>query len=396
MHRKPYERATLRKDENHRGGKERTMEFIYLSEEDMIKAGVKDMGRCVDTMEETFRLLYRGDYRLGGAKNRDHGLRTRFPKESEIPGMPLDAPGRWFTAMPAYLGGKYHCFGFKTYGANQDNAGQGLPRSILMMQLLDVQTGAPLAYMSANIMSAMRTGAVSGLFARYFAPKHARKVAVIGPGVMGRYSLDAVMTVCPEIEAISVFGRGQKNKDKFREHCEKQGYPMSGYEECASIDEACRDADVIVTASSQAAHFADYPLIGKGAIKQGACVIVTSAVRIDRSYSDDPDSPCVFVADDKRIYMENRGIDAKPETEEEKKTVTVKGALSEKLEAGKAVLDLPEVVSDEDFVRNEKKTYICASGGIPIEDVSWAWECYQRAKQNGIGERLTLWSESDL
>ena len=372
------------------------MEFIYLSEEDMIKAGVMEMDRCISTMEETFRLLHQGDYRLAGPKNRDHGLRTRFPKESEIPDMPHDAPGRWFTAMPAYLGGKYHCFGFKTYGANQDNAKRDLPRSILMMQLLDVETGAPLAFMSANIMSAMRTGGVSGLFAKYFAPKHAKKLAVIGPGVMGRYSLDAVMSVCPEIEAISVFGRGQKNKDKFRDHCAQHGYPMKAYVECASIDEACWDADVIITASSQAAHFGEYPLIGKGTIKRGACVIVTSAIRIDRSYSDDADSSCVFVADDKRIYMENRGIDAKPETEEEKKTVTVKGALSEKLEMGETVLNLPEVVSDKTFVRDERKTYFCASGGIPIEDVSWAWECYQRAKQNGIGERLTLWGESGL
>ena len=156
------------------------MDFLYLSEEDMIRAGVKDMARCVDTMEETFRLLHRGDYRLGGPNNSDHGLRTRFPKESDIPDMPLDAPGRWFTAMPAYLGGKYHCFGFKTYGANQENTKHGMPRSVLMMQLLDVETGAPLAFMSANILSAMRTGAVSGLLAKYCAPKHAKKLAVIG------------------------------------------------------------------------------------------------------------------------------------------------------------------------------------------------------------------------
>ena len=93
------------------------------------------------------KLLHRGDYRLGGLNNSEHGLRTKFPKESDIDGMPLDGPGRWFTAMPAYLGGKYRCFGFKTYGANQDNTARGIPRSILMMQLLDVVTGAPLAYM---------------------------------------------------------------------------------------------------------------------------------------------------------------------------------------------------------------------------------------------------------
>ena len=370
------------------------MEFLYLSEEDMIKAGAKDMSRCIDTMEDTFRLLHKGDYRLGGPNNSDHGLRTRFPKESNIPDMPLDAPGRWFTAMPAYLGGKYHCFGFKTYGANQDNPQQGIPRSILMMQLLDVETGAPLAFMSANILSAMRTGAVSGLFARKFAETHAKKVAVIGPGVIGRYSLDALMCECKEVRKISVFGRGLKNREAFKKYCEEHSYPP--VTDCGTIAEACTDADVIVTASTQASRFGEYPLIPAGVVKPGACIIVTSAVRIDRTYSDGDNASCVFVADDKRMYMENRGIDAQPETEEEKKTVTVKGALGEWLETGKNVLNLPEVVADKEFRRDAEKAYICASGGIPIEDVSWAWECWQVALQKGVGVKLPVWTESKL
>lgn len=370
------------------------MDFIYLSEEDMIRAGVLDMPRCIDTMEDTFCLLHRGDYRLGGPHNSDHGLRTRFPKESDIPDMPLDAPGRWFTAMPAYLGGKYHCFGIKTYGANQDNPKQGLPRSVLMMQLLDVETGAPLAYMSANILSAMRTGGVSGLFARKFANPHAKKVAVIGPGVIGRYSLDAVMCECGEIREISVFGRGLENREAFKAYCARKNYPA--VRDCGSIAEACKDADVIVTANTQASKFCDYPLIPAGVIKKGACLIVTSAVRIDRRYSDAPDTDCVFVADDKRMYMENRGIDAQPETEEEKKTVTVKGALNEWLAAGKPTLNLPEIVTNPGFIRDEAKTYICASGGIPIEDVSWAYECCRNALDKGVGVHLPVWEKSNL
>lgn len=370
------------------------MEFLYLSEEDMIRAGVKEMPHCIDTMDETFRLLHRGDYRLGGPHNSDHGLRTRFPKESDIPGMPLDAPGRWFTAMPAYLGGKYHCFGFKTYGANQDNPASGIPRSILMMQLLDIVTGLPLAYMSANILSAMRTGGVSGLFARKFADPHAEKIAVIGPGVIGRYSLDGVMCECREVKQIRMFGRGIGSRRRMISHCELMGYPP--VVDCSSIAEACEDADVIITASTQVSRFGDYPLIPAGVLKPGACVIVTSAIRIDRSYSDAPDTACVFVADDKRMYMENRGIDAGPENEEEAKTVTVKGALSEWLAAGKNVLNLPEIVSDPSFVRDPAAVYICASGGIPIEDVSWAYECYEKAKQRGIGINLKLWDKPDL
>lgn len=37
------------------------VEFLYLNEEDMLKAGVLDAGRCVDTMAEVVSLLSKGD-----------------------------------------------------------------------------------------------------------------------------------------------------------------------------------------------------------------------------------------------------------------------------------------------------------------------------------------------
>ena len=49
----------------------------------------------------------------------------------------------------------------------------GLPRSILMLILNDKDTGAPLAFMSANILSAYRTGAVGF---KYFAGEDAKTI----------------------------------------------------------------------------------------------------------------------------------------------------------------------------------------------------------------------------
>lgn len=42
---------------------ETRIDFLYLNEPDMIAAGVTDMARCVDVMEETLVLLRRGDFR---------------------------------------------------------------------------------------------------------------------------------------------------------------------------------------------------------------------------------------------------------------------------------------------------------------------------------------------
>ena len=40
------------------------VDFLYLNEEEMVKLGVTDMKGCVESMEEMFRLLSRGDYAI--------------------------------------------------------------------------------------------------------------------------------------------------------------------------------------------------------------------------------------------------------------------------------------------------------------------------------------------
>ena len=85
---------------------ETRIDFLYLNEPDMIAAGVTDMARCVDVMEETLVLLRRGDFRMAGANAMSHGAMISFPKEPEFENMPADGPDRRFMAMPAYLGGR--------------------------------------------------------------------------------------------------------------------------------------------------------------------------------------------------------------------------------------------------------------------------------------------------
>ena len=83
----------------------------------------------------------------------------------------------------------------KWYGSNCANKDKGLPRSILMLTLNDKDTGAPVAYMSANILSAYRTGAVPGVGYKHLSKPASKVVAIIGPGVMSKTALAAIMAV---------------------------------------------------------------------------------------------------------------------------------------------------------------------------------------------------------
>ena len=84
-----------------------SLEFRYLNEEEMLEAGVADMKKCLNSMEDMFLLLDQGDYRMGGEDANEHGIRVSFPKTSNLEGMPIHKPDYRFMAMPAYLGGRF-------------------------------------------------------------------------------------------------------------------------------------------------------------------------------------------------------------------------------------------------------------------------------------------------
>jgi ornithine cyclodeaminase len=117
--------------------------------------------------------------------------------------MPVAGPDRRFVAMPAYLGGRFNICGQKWYGSNAANKKIGLPRSVLMVTLNDKDTGEPICYMSANLISAARTGAVPAVGTRYLARKDSKVLSLVGCGAIGKACFDAVITELPNVERSS-------------------------------------------------------------------------------------------------------------------------------------------------------------------------------------------------
>src|SRR5690625_5337530 len=159
----------------------------------------------VGNMEGVLRLGACCDYLMGGPSQNDHGLMMWFPQSPPFPGMPAAGPDRRFMSMMAYLGGDFHVIGEKWYGSNVANRHRGLPRSIHTITLNDVDTGAPIAYMSGNLISAMRTGAVAGVAARHLANADAQKVAIIGAGAISRACARAIACAMPALKEVKVF-----------------------------------------------------------------------------------------------------------------------------------------------------------------------------------------------
>ena len=371
------------------------IEFLFLSEEDMIKAGVKDMPACIEAMEEVVKCLNAGDYVMGGENHNSHGSQVSFPKNSPFPNMPKDeGDDRRFMAMPAYIGGPFDLMGMKWYGSNMANREKGLPRSILTVMLNDKDTGAPLALMSANLLSAYRTGAIPGVGAKYLVRKDATVCGICGPGVMGKTSLAAILATCPNIDTVKVKGRGKASLDKFVQYV-KETYPqLKSVEPVDTIEELVRDTDVISFANSGGTDPSTYPFVKKEWIKPGAVLIGVSCFDMDSEEMKE----CTLVVDNLQLYEAW-------EEEYPYPSFGVNNIIGSKFTdmahdgiiSKKDIIDLGDIIYGKRPGRvSEDQIFIYSVGGMPVEDVAWGKICYEKAKELGLGVKLKLWEQPDM
>lgn len=370
------------------------IDFLYLSEPDMIKAGVKDMKSCVDVMEDLLVTLYKGDYVMGGANHNSHGCMIMFPDDPQFPGMPKNADDRRFMAMPAYLGGSYQLAGMKWYGSNVDNKKAGLPRSILMMMLNDKDTGAPLALMSANLVSAYRTGGIPGVGAKYLARKDSKVVSIIGPGVMGKTSLAAFVSVCPNLDTVKIKGRSQRSLDAFTRFIREELPQIKNIEICDSVEAAVKDSDIISFTTTVRDDVSSFPYISGDWIKKGALISMPSAARFD----DDFLASCKLVVDNSKLYEAWEEEYPYPTYPQVQIIGTKFTDLKHdgKIEA-EDIIDITDIIEKRHPGRTSDDEIIVYSvGGMPVEDIAWGGTVYRNAVKLGIGIKLPLWDKPEM
>ncbi|WP_313503383.1 tyramine oxidase subunit B [Corynebacterium variabile] len=371
-----------------------TINFRYLSEPDMIAAGVQDIARCVDVMEETLILLNKGDYMMAGLNHNSHGAMISFPEKPEFEGMPADGPDRRFMAMPAYLGGRFNNTGVKWYGSNAENKKDGLPRSIHVFVLNDTVTGAPKAIMSANILSAVRTGAVPGVGVKYLSNPDSKILAVVGPGVMAKTNTDAIIALRPGIETIKVKGRSQRGIDNFAAYINEK-YPDVTVVGCDSIEEAVKDADIVMASTTtDAAGPSAFPYFKEEWLKPGCLVAAPAAARFDDE----------FLSGNARLVLDAYGLYEAWEEEYGDQAFVLLGIPGTKwydlAREGKLDKSKIEVVADVAEGKapgwDPETVTIYSVGGMPVEDVAWATDLYATAEEKNIGQVLNLWEKPEL
>ena len=162
--------------------------------------------------------------------------------------------------MPVYLPASGY-FGLKVVGMNEQNVQQGLPMIQAMVLVMDAKTGQTVASVDATWLTALRTGAVSGLATQLLALENSKVAAIFGAGVQARTQLEAICAV-RSFERIWIFNRTQAHAEALIEDMQDK---IAG-KLLLATDRAClAEVDVICTATTS-----DSPVFAHHELKAGA------------------------------------------------------------------------------------------------------------------------------
>jgi ornithine cyclodeaminase/alanine dehydrogenase-like protein (mu-crystallin family) len=132
----------------------------------------------------------------------------------------LRLPNGWMRLMPGALISS-GVFGYKEFHLTHVAGSQPPAAEVrYAFHLFEYQTGVPLATMDANFMTAIRTGATSGVAMKYMARPDSAVLGIIGSGSEARSHVQAVAAV-RNIKKAVVFSRSPERREQFARDMER-------------------------------------------------------------------------------------------------------------------------------------------------------------------------------
>lgn len=325
---------------------------LLISRQDV--DSVLTMDACLAAVETAFAELARG--------NADMPQRAviRVPEHGGV-----------FLGMPAHIGGDEEVLGLKVVTVYPGNPAKGLPTIYGTLLLCDPTTGETVAIMDAGYLTAVRTGAASGVATKHLAREDARICTIFGAGGQARKQIEAVHLVRP-LERVYVLDPVDVMRDAFVEDMGALlGVPVEATDD---VESAVKAADIVVTASSSHDPAFDGDWLRPG-------------THVNNIGSHSPDARELdtrtilrskFVADLKEANLAEAGDILIPIAE---------GAVTE----GHIFASLGEIVIGAKPGReSDEEITVFKSCGLAVQDVSSARVVYEAAKAAGVGQQVDL------
>jgi ornithine cyclodeaminase/alanine dehydrogenase-like protein (mu-crystallin family) len=320
-------------------------QLLYLSRADVEMVAL-DMPTILKFLEQAFQEKGRG--------------KVEMPPKPGIHTMP-DA---FIHAMPAFIPA-LHSAGIKWVSGYPENFKHSLPYITGLLILNDVETGIPYAVMDCSWITAYRTGAATGLSAKYLARPDSQVAAILACGVQGRTNLEALACLFPlqRVYAYDILPAVQaKYIDEMKAKFSFEILPAKGPKQ------AVQESDLVVTSGPILKH--PTPTIEKDWLKPGG---FGSAVDFD-SYWTGPAMKQMdrISTDDHAQFQYYRTSGYFGQTPDPYADL---GELAAGLKPGRG---------------SEKERILAINLGLAMDDMAIAPEIHRRARDKGLGTWLPL------
>ncbi|WP_319584095.1 ornithine cyclodeaminase family protein [uncultured Pseudodesulfovibrio sp.] len=200
-------------------------------------------------------------------------------------------------AMPCHLGGDIDRAGVKCIAGYPTNPARGLPYISGVMIVNDPATGLPVAIMDAARLTAWRTGAASGVYARHFGNPGTTRLTIVGTGVQGRTNLLAMKEVFPSLNEVRCCGLRERSIQRFIDEMSPE-LPDAVLSLHTDLEAAVRDTDVLITCTPMVEE-PERPVRRKW-LKDDCLVI---AVDYDACVNEDVFADAHFTCDHREQYI---------------------------------------------------------------------------------------------
>lgn len=316
---------------------------------------VLNMKDCINVVESAFAELSNGTAALP--------LRNNISQKDNLPGLAL--------YMPAYLK-ELNALACKVVTVYKDNPGKfNLPTTIGKVLLQDPESGDVICIMDGGYLTAVRTGAASGVANKYLAKKEGKQnIGIYGTGVQAQMQLWA-MKETVEIDKVLVYDINNEAAENFvKTMTETHGLEINK----ATNSDDLLDTDIICTATSSPT-----PLWDGTKLKPGTHINnIGSHSPNARELDTETVKRSKFIGDSKEACFNEAGDIMIPIEE---------GAITE----NHFYAELGELVTGKKSgrIHNEEIT-VFKSNGLAIQDVATAKLIYDKALAAGIGNNVDI------
>lgn len=311
------------------------------------------MVEAINTMKSAFILLSQGDLEL--------------PTRSLITLKEYDATS---LIMPVYAK-PYEHISVKIINAFNRNVKKNIPRVHGLVVLFNGKNGKPVGLLDAPTLTAIRTGAASGLATDLMARPKSSIVSIFGAGLQGMTQLEAICAVRP-IKECRIY---DIDKEAAQTFSQKMGSSLNiPITVSRSPSEAAKATDIICTATVSRT-----PVFNCSDITSGTHINAIGSFKPDHQEIPEETILCSrLIVDHRESVISETGDLIIPMNKRIFKKSHIQAELGE-VAAGKAMAR-----------KDTKEITLFKSVGSAIQDLAAATKAFNIAEINNIGTLITL------